>query len=157
MQPYCLLLHQQETPLWQHLGTKQMTFSSLPSATSGSQWPRIAKLANFDGVWWDFTQSYCCNIPMAGQIEVKDLHASSSIQHFSDLQPQKLRNKTIQQPIHSRREERKSIPIPPLQIQVLQKQRASIMKQLNEVKMRLHVPFIPKGWSSMHILYLIWQ
>lgn len=82
---------------------------------------------------------------MAGQREVRDLHASSSIHYFSDLQPQKLKNKTIQQPILSRREERKSIPIPPLQIQVLQKQRASIMKQLNEVKMRLHVPFIPKG------------
>lgn len=82
---------------------------------------------------------------MAGQIEVKDLHASSSIQHFSDLQPQKLKNKKIQKPILSRKGERTLIPFLPLQIQVLQRQRASIMKQLTDVKMRPHVPFIPKG------------
>lgn len=33
---------------------------------------------------------------MAGQMEVKDLHTSSSIQHFPDLQPQELKNKKIQ-------------------------------------------------------------
>lgn len=81
---------------------------------------------------------------MAEQIEVKDLHAPSSIQHFFDLQPRKLKNKKIQKPILSRREERKSIPILPLQIQVLRRQKVRIMKQLSEVKMRLIVPFIPK-------------